>query len=202
MFSAFSDLAIRYLPQSKKQEGFAFLVHPRGISDLYRKYPFFKYLPKNLVERIIMLMWPVTLASVDGLVSKKNGEKIRGYIVSITMTSEQMLKNRKHATKKITSAVKLAKKKGAMIIGLGSLSSPVMSGGADLVGKHGIFITNGNALTAGMTLLGVKEVAKKRKVTLSKSIIAVVGATGSVGQTVSKLLVRDYGIARIIIIGS
>ena len=146
-------------------------------------------------------MWPVTLVEVKGLKSQKSGEEIKGYIISITMTSEQMLKDRKRAARKIVSATKFAKKKGAMIIGLGSLSSPVMNGGVDLVEEYGIFVTNGNALTAGVTLLGVKEIAKRKKITFSKSTVAVVGATGSVGQAVSKLLVRDCSVGKIVIIG-
>ncbi len=201
IFSAIFDLIIRYLPQFKKREGFAFLVHPRDISDVYRKYKFLKYFPQNLVESIIVFMWPVTLVKVKGLVSQKSKKEVRGHIISITMTAEQMLKDRKYASRKIINATKLAKRKGARVIGLGSLSSPVMSGGVDLVGKYGIFVTNGNALTAGVTLMGVRDVAKRRRITLSQSTVAVVGATGSIGQAVSKLLIRDCSVPRIIIIG-
>lgn len=201
IFSAIFDLIIRYLPQFKRRDGFAFLVHPRDISDVYRKYPFLKYLPQKMVESIIMLMWPVTLGKVKGLISKKTGLGVDGYIIGITMPANEILKDRKRAIKKIKNATKLAKKKGANIIGLGSLSSPVMNGGIDLAGKYGVFVTNGNALTAGVTLLGIKKIAEKRKITLSQSTIAIVGATGSVGQAVAKLLIRDCFVTNMVIIG-
>lgn len=47
---AFRDLVIPFLSNfNKNQYAFAFLVHSRDISDVYRKYPFAKFLPEKML---------------------------------------------------------------------------------------------------------------------------------------------------------
>ncbi len=55
---AFRDLLVRYLPNLKEKENaFAFLVHPRDIKDVYRKYPFAEYLPEKVFFGLDKLVW-------------------------------------------------------------------------------------------------------------------------------------------------
>jgi len=112
-----------------------------------------------------------------------------------------MLKNKELAQKKVVQAIKSAKKRGAKVVGLGSLTSPVVGGGVDIAGKYGLHVTNGNAFTAHMTMEGIRKSAGKMGINLSESTVAVVGATGSIGQAVSKLLIRDDKVAELIVIG-
>jgi len=42
--SSVADLMVRYKPWPTNPAGFAFLVHPRNIPDIYRKYPLLRYL--------------------------------------------------------------------------------------------------------------------------------------------------------------
>ncbi len=59
---AFRDLIVRWLPNLRKGEYcFAFLVHPRDINDVYRKYPFAKFLPEKLLLLGLKHFWPVVL---------------------------------------------------------------------------------------------------------------------------------------------
>lgn len=179
---------------------FAFLVHPRNINDIYRKYPIAKFLPNLLVTLVLTFLPPVVLGRIRGLRSS-NGMRHDGIIMSLTVTGDQILKDRKRAAKKIIVALARAKKYGARVVGLGSLTSPAVGGGVAIVGKHDMYVTNGNALTAAMTIAGIREVFKIKKLDLSRSTIAVIGATGSVGQAVSRILVRDENIAKLILVG-
>jgi len=174
---------------------FAFLVHPRNMKDIYRKYPSAKYVPQFLVTFFLKFIGPVPVARINGI------KPTKGLIISLPITAEYMLKEKAEAKKKVVQAIKYAKKRGAKIIGLGSLTSPVVGGGVDVAGRYGVRITNGNALTAYMTMGGIKESADKLGINLSESTVAVVGATGSIGQAVSKLLVRDYEVAELVVIG-
>lgn len=179
---------------------FAFLVHPRNIEDIYRKYPIARFLPNFLVTSVLKYLPPVTLGKIRGLRSS-NGTRQDGIIISLTVTADQILNNKEYAVKKIVKAFAHAKKYGVEIVGLGSLTSPIVGGGAAIVGKHNMYVTNGNALTAAMTIAGIREVSKIKNLNLSRSTIAVIGATGSVGQAVSRILVRDEHIAKLILVG-
>ncbi|MCR4284149.1 MAG: hypothetical protein NUV64_02420, partial [Parcubacteria group bacterium] len=59
IFHAFRDLSIRRLPRFKKQGGFAFLVHPRDIKDVYRKYPFASFFSEKWVKKFLKFYWPI-----------------------------------------------------------------------------------------------------------------------------------------------
>jgi len=154
---------------------FAFLVHPRNMKDIYRKYPFAKYVPQFLVTFFLKFIGPVPVARINGINSTK------GLIISLPITAEYMLKNKELARKKVVQAIKSAKKRGAKVVGLGSLTSPIVGGGVDIAGKYGLHVTNGNAFTAHMTMEGIRKSAGKMGINLSESTVAVVGATGSIG---------------------
>jgi predicted amino acid dehydrogenase len=70
-----------------------------------------------------------------------------------------------------------------------------------VVGKYGIAITNGNTLTAGMTILGIQVSSKLRHIDLQKSTVAIVGGTGSIGQAVAKILAREWLFKTLILVG-
>ncbi len=197
ILAAFRDLIIRHLPRMRKKGGFAFIVHPRNIPDVYRKYPFLKILPVPILEWFLRHYWPVVLSQVEGL-KDENGKIVRGWIITISLTAEQMLKNKNFAKKKILQAVKLAEKMGVIIAGLGAFTSSITNGGKDLINKTKIFITNGNSLTAGISVNEVEQIIKSCQ---SKITIAVIGATGSIGGVVSKVLASENNFDSLILIG-
>lgn len=197
---AFRDLAIPYLPNFKKEEyAFAFLVHPRDISDVYRKYPFAKYLPEKALLWGLRHYWPVVLSKVEGLKSQKTGEEVSGYIITIPLTSHQMLEDRELAKKRIIQAIKLAEKMGVKLVGLGALTSSVTKGGLDLVDKIKAGVTTGRAYTTNSVVGNVLLIAKKIGIDLSKASVAVVGAAGGIGSSCIKILVNK-GVNKFILI--
>ena len=95
---------------------------------------------------------------------------------------------------KINSAVDRAVALGADIVGLGALTSPVTGGGRSLSSRTDIGVTNGNAFTAAV----VHQQIRDRLPQLPGSRVAVVGASGSVGTAVTKLLIRDGDLDQLI----
>jgi len=187
------------------QVDFVFLLQPRDARDIYRKYPFARFIPSSLLMFIFHLLPPVVVARIKGTL-KDNGtgkiKEVNGAIVSITTTAETMLKDRILGRKKVEEGVIFANKKlGARYVGLGSLTSPIVGGGVDLSQQRDVYITNGNALTAAMTIEGILTATKLANLDLSKTTVGIVGATGSIGQAVAKMLAEDCGVSRLVLVG-
>ncbi|MCG2686962.1 polysaccharide biosynthesis protein [Candidatus Parcubacteria bacterium] len=114
---------------------------------------------------------------------------LHGYIILCPITAKQMLDDRVLACKKIQRALKLAEKISLKIIGLGAYTSSVTDGGRDIVGKYKLAITNGNARTSAVAIKDIAKIVKcVFKGNFSEPEIAVVGATGSIGSAVSKMI--------------
>jgi predicted amino acid dehydrogenase len=199
--SAFRDLFVRILPDKSNpnEYGYAFLVHPRNLYDVSRKYPFFKYVPDKIAFFIIKHLWPVMLSEVTGIISQKTNKPVRGWVMAIMLTADQMLENRKLALKRITQALVLAKKSGAKIIGLGALTSSLTKGGLDLIGRVDINVTTGHAYTAYTVTQNLFTLADFFGVDKKTVTLAIVGATGSVGSTSAQLAVR-HGFLNVLLI--
>jgi len=189
---AIKDLIVRLLPKTKvfRKYKFAFLVHSRNIGDIYKKYPLSRYLPEFIVNYLAIRMWPVVVSNVEGLKNVRTNKPIDGLVIGFPMTAKQMMEHRERALKKIIQAAKLAEKMGASIIGLGALTSSMSHGGLDLIGKVKAGITTGHAYTAYTVAQYVLKTTGMFRLDRKKMLIAVVGATGSVGSTVSGLLAR------------
>lgn len=196
---AFRDLVIRYLPRMRKRGGFAFIVHPRNIPDVYRKYPFLKILPIPALELFLRHFWPVVLSEVEGM-RTLDGKPVRGWIITIPLTANQILDDSELAKRKIFQAIGLAEKKGARITGLGAFISSVTRGGKDIVDKAKTFITNGNSLVAGVIVSTIEKFLKESSYK-SNTNIAIIGATGSVGSAVSKILASRNDFNSLILVG-
>lgn len=193
VISAFSDLFVRIMPVDDKKNSyeFAFIVHPRSRHDVTRKYQFFKYFPNSFANVITKHFWPVRISKITGLKSQVDGKEIIGHLITILMTAQQMIENRQLALKRIIQACVLAKKHGAKIVGLGGLTSSFSRGGLDLVNKVDINITTGHAYTSYNVSQNVFTLVKYMGLDKNKIWIGVVGAAGSVGSTVAKLVARE-----------
>lgn len=188
------DLVIRFLPGFAgrllvgKGE-FAFVVHPRDLSDTKRKYPFARYLPKAVIEVWSRYQWPTVASRIEGLVTR-SGRKVNGWVVICPMTTKLMIKNRNVARKRVLQTVRLAEKLGAKIVGLGAFTSIVTRDGRTLIGKTRVGITSGNAYSAAVAIENLERLMSLTGRELRESTLAVVGGAGSVGSACSKILAK------------
>ncbi|MEM2591715.1 MAG: hypothetical protein QXI60_03930 [Thermofilaceae archaeon] len=173
---------------------FAFLVHPRGLHDVERRYPFFRKLPPRVREWVLRYHWPVVLEKIS--VQDALGRCAKGYLISISLTAEQILPERILAKKKILQALKLAEKLGCKIVGLGALTASVTKAGTWLVGQTKLALTTGNAYTVAVTCEDVERLIAQQG--LDDPLIAVVGCYGNIGEALTKLLGRHY---RLMLVG-
>jgi predicted amino acid dehydrogenase len=130
----------------------------------------------------------VIVSKIDGL-KDNDGKECNGWLIGIPMTAKQMMENQELAKEKIILAIKKAENLGAKIVGLGALTSSVTNGGEKIKNEVNIKITSGNALTAGISYKHIQKIIEGNGKVLK---IGIVGATGSIGSALVKLLVKNY----------
>jgi len=189
------DLIIRFLPAfvARLLVGrgeFAFVMHPRNLSDAKLKYPFARYLPKAVIETWSRYQWPTIASKIEGL-KTRSGRNVYGWVIICPMTTKLMVKNRDAARKRVLEAVRLAEKLGAKIVGLGAFTSIVTRDGNDLKGKTRAGITTGNAYSAAVAIDNLIKLLNITGREVKDSIVAVVGGAGSVGNACSRILARE-----------
>jgi predicted amino acid dehydrogenase len=171
---------------------FGFVLHPLSVADIKSHISFTKYLPDSLVEFGGKYSSPYVASHVTG-VKSLTGKEVDGWFAVVPMTPRMMLQNQEYAVKQIIKAGKLLEKEGAQIMGLGAYTSVVGDAGITIAKELDIGVTTGNsytAYTAGEALLlAAREVGIDPK----NSTLAVVGATGSIGSVLSKILAPQVG---------
>jgi predicted amino acid dehydrogenase len=111
-----------------------------------------------------------------------------GWIIVVPATPRQLLtENRRWVVGRVESAIDRAEALGARIVGLGALTAPATGAGRMLRERPGMTVTTGNAFTAHLTVEGLRRLAAAA----SGSHLAIVGATGSVGSCVVRLLADE-----------
>ena len=180
---------------------FAFLIHPRSTisADLAGWFAPLGWLPETFYRWGLrtfpvppMTAGRVTLAAPTGTVT--------GSIILVPLSAQQMLNlPREQVRHRVEAAVTHAADSGAEIIGLGALTSPVTEGGQTLAHHTTVGITNGNAFTAAMILQAVQQLLGRVK--RATPTIAVIGAAGSVGSCVTKLIAQQRLSDRLLLIG-
>lgn len=166
-----------------KNRKFAFLIHPRDSEDMFKVSKVFRQMTLDKIEETIKCIPPV----IRGKITDSEGKHI-GWMIVIPLTAQQMLEreNLHLAKTRIIQAIEKAKEMECRLTGLGMFTSSLTGGGKKLIGKiAGMGITNGNSLTAAVTVLGVEKLISL----LGKELdnIAIVGV-GSVGFAVAQIL--------------
>lgn len=105
---------------------------------------------------------------------------------------------------KIQDAVTVAKELGddnipLTMVGLGAYTSIVTNSGLTL-NDYEMAITTGNAFTVGLTILGVRKAVEARQRRMCDVSVAVIGASGNIGQATARVLARY--VRRLVLVGS
>ncbi|MDM7832731.1 semialdehyde dehydrogenase [Cellulomonas edaphi] len=167
---------------------FAFLVHPRAdvSQDLARVWSPLAAVPSRALEWGMRHL-PVPPLAL-GTVTRPDEPDVAGWIVVVPVGARQMLtEDRRWVLGRIEKTVDFAQNLGAEVVGLGALTAPVTGGGRLLRGRPGMTVTNGNAFTAQLTARAVRRLVAG----MDRPHVAVLGATGSVGSCVVRMLAGD-----------
>jgi fatty aldehyde-generating acyl-ACP reductase len=174
------------------QSDFAFLVHPRNTLRADMGILFGR--PFSLVPEVV---WRTALKHlpvppmVTGKLSRVDVPGVVvGRIITVPLTPTQLLTlPRMQVQARISSAIDMARDRGASVVGLGALTAPASVGGKIFAKRQDIGVTNGNAFTAAMTMQAMERLSAPLG---NDPLIAIVGATGSVGSCLTRLYARKH----------
>jgi predicted amino acid dehydrogenase len=194
LLSTSRDLAVYLLPRFHfvTPGRFAFLVHPRDMEDVYRVFPFARYLPTPLVMEILKYLPPINLSTMTGLALLGRGDPIDGYLLATMITPDHMTADKRFAARSATGLTLFAQKLGVTFAGLGALF-PSLKRYGTIPRTFGtrLGITTGHAFTS----LSIANIALKVRNLVSPimhetELIAIVGAAGSTGSATAKILAQ------------
>ena len=183
-------------------DSFAFIIHPIDPKrDVARKYPFLgKILPEEIIHFVCRFWPPVHLSHITGIRSKATNKEIEGWLIAVPYTPQRMLTlPAKEVYRKIIAAGHLAEELGAKILGLGAYTSVVGDGGRTIAQALDIAVTSGDSYTAAISVYAVQDAALRMGMNLKQAKVAVVGATGAIGNVVTQLLVPN--VSQLLLIG-
>ena len=162
---------------------FAFIIHPvTGARDVARKYPLLKVLPESVLERLLKRMPPKPVSEITGTRSP-TGAEAHGWFVGCPLTPGQFLElPTDFVLAKIIRAARVAQDLGAKIVGLGAMTSVVGDAGVTIARNVDIAVTTGNSYTVWTAVEGARRAAELMGTDPSQARVAIIGATGSIGQ--------------------
>jgi fatty aldehyde-generating acyl-ACP reductase len=181
-----------YLPQL--QTGYGFITYPGYMlihsRDLLSRYP------KN-PEHYFEYAYPV-IYEFEGLKKNEGEIPLPGWLAFFFVKPETMPNKVDLVRKKTLEAVKAIEKLNGKIIGLGGLSASLTKGGNLLEEKTSSKITTGHAYTISNIFNTLEDAAQQSALPLNRSIVAVVGAAGSVGRGAAIICAR-FGVQKLIL---
>lgn len=174
---------------------FAFLVHPITLNYVYfflgKLSPFFKIIPAYTLKRFLKYAPIIKYVRVNKIMSSL-GNCINGIILVCPLLPEQFVTLEKSLVlKKIIRGGEIAQSMGAKIIGLGGFTSIVSNQGEDVVKELDIAVTTGNTYTASLVTEGIHKAVELLQRDLSKSTMAIIGATGDIGSVCARIFVEE-----------
>lgn len=171
---------------------FAFIIHPvRGAKDMARKYPVAGLLPEVVLEQIVRRMSPKPVSEITG-VRGAEGATCHGWFVGCPLTPRQFVDlPEEFVVGKIIKAAQVAQRLGAKIVGLGAMTSVVGDQGITVAKHVEIAVTTGNSYTVWTAVEGAKQAARLLGTDPAQAQVAVIGATGSIGQVCARIMAEE-----------
>lgn len=173
----------------ENKEKFAFLIHPRNVKDMILTYPIFSLIPARIIKLFMKFAKPRILSTIN--VRLNDGRIIKGLLIGVFLTADQILNlPHKYVIRKILQSLNLAERLNVSIVGLGGLISSVADGGKELLGKNNVGLTTGNSYTVAISIEGLLNILNERYIKINSASFCVIGATGSIGQGISKKIAQ------------
>lgn len=172
-------------------DSFAFIIHPISVKrDVQRKYPFLgRILTERQIEFFSQYFPPVYLSEIEGIASAATGRQVKGWFIACPFTPRQMLElPEARVYDKIVQTGRMAEKLGAQILGLGAFTSVVGDAGVSIADRLAVPVTTGDSYTIAIAVESIQRAAELMGISVGNASVAVVGATGAIGQVCAELL--------------
>ena len=168
---------------------FAFTVHPRARlgEDLARVWSPLGRVPDTVYDAALrrLPLRPVNMAGIH---------------IGVPFGARHLLTSPGEGRARVHRAVDKAHALGCDVVGLGALTATVTAGGVSLRSRTDIGVTNGNAFTAAIVDDQARRLLRDAVDRAADPHVAIVGATGSVGAAVTRLIARDRAAARLTLV--
>lgn len=193
----------RPAPQRSSDEGrFAFLVHPVAMSNYAEFDESLSILSPSELHQLASswndLVDPFVISSAT--IESRTGQRAFGEFIAIPRTADDMVSMpRDEALAEVSSAIGLAKDRGAKIVGLGAYTAVVTYGGLRAQGL-GVAVTTGNSYTVVSAVDAVTHALEKLGEPVHLATGAIVGAGGAIGKGTAFLL--SESVARLLLVGN
>lgn len=172
---------------------FAFILHPLSTEDVARKCRLARYLPPSWMEAMLRHIKPKVISEITGIRSR-TGAETAGWFIGCPLTSRQLIEGDvQKSLDLIIACGELAAAEGAELVGLGAFTSVVGDAGITVAEALDIGVTTGNSYTVATAVQGALEAAHQVNVDVSRARVAILGATGSIGQVCARLLADQVG---------
>lgn len=181
---------------------FAFIIHPIDPKrDVSRKYPFLgRIFNERQIDFFSTFFPPVYISEIEGITSQATGKEIKGWFIACPYTPRRMMELPERTVyRKIIQTGRLAEKLGAQILGLGAFTSVVGDAGITIANALDVPVTTGDSYTVMVAVDALREAARVMDIPLKGATVAVVGATGAIGQVCAELLADE--VERLYLIG-
>lgn len=172
---------------------FAFIIHPIDPKrDVSRKFPFLgRILTPRQIDFFSTFFPPVYISEIEGICSQETGKTIKGWFIACPLTPARMLELSEQVVyRKIVQTGKMAERLGARILGLGAFTSVVGDAGVTIANQLQIPVTTGDSYTVAVAVEAIEQAATLMNLNIANSSVAVVGATGAIGQVCAALLAQ------------
>jgi acetylornithine/succinyldiaminopimelate/putrescine aminotransferase/predicted amino acid dehydrogenase len=175
---------------------FAFVIHLVEMEDLRRFDPslagFSDSDLQTLKSRLAQFIKPFPLGNIA--VRSADGRLAKGELIMLPkLPSELLALSGSDAVDLVQAAVDVALERGAEVVGLGGFSSIISDGGLAVQLPAGIRVTSGNSLTAWAAMSAIERACAGYGLNLSDCMVAIVGATGSIGRALALLCTESAG---------
>jgi predicted amino acid dehydrogenase len=163
-----------------------------------RKYPFLRLLPEAVLAQMLKRMPVKPVSEITGIRSL-TGAEAHGWFVGCPLTPRQFLDlPTEFVLSKVIRAAQVAQELGAKVVGLGAMTSVVGDAGVTIDKSVDIAVTTGNSYTVWTAVEGAKKAAALMGTEVSQAQVAVLGATGSIGQVCVRLMAEEAPVVTLI----
>ncbi len=189
-------------PVHEQDTHFGFLLHPLDAESFVHFDPTLTALHDaqlaDFVDSMDGVCDPFIASTVR--VESPTGATARGEFILIPRTTDAMLDMpREQVLEELRDGVRMARQRGAQIVGLGAYTSVLSGGGSDLADEQ-VPLTSGNSLTAVAGVDALSLALRKLHRSWRSSSAAVVGAAGSIGRASAILL--GERVSQLILLGN
>ena len=186
-----------------ERDKFAFVGHPLKAAELFRHplirpLSFAKEFLKVPLEYLVSFLPPVRYGTITGIESSFSGKKISGDIYGVFYTPKMMKSAPiEEVYRKLLKITRWAHSTGSSLIGLGAYTKVVGDAGVTVATRADLPVTTGNSLSASSVLWTLDSYFENFALpnplakTTGRSKVMVIGATGSIGAVLSRLLARQ-----------